>query len=94
MLLNQVVVESKYGRLLSLPHWKSKRNQILLRDGNKCRSCGSNNSLQVHHRQYHVSKKTGEFLFPWKYQNKYLITLCEKCHSAGHANYKVPTFNI
>jgi hypothetical protein len=85
---------TEYNALLKSPLWFEKRKTILARDGNKCRCCGATTTLQVHHRQYHVRKRTGQFLLPWKYQSKYLITLCDKCHSAGHANFKVPTFNI
>ncbi len=85
---------TEYNTLLKSPRWFEKRKTILARDGNKCRCCGATTTLQAHHRQYHVSKRTGQFLLPWKYQSKYLITLCDKCHSAGHANFKVPTFTI
>lgn len=84
----------EYDNLLKSPRWFEKRKTILARDNNKCRCCGSTSGLQVHHKQYHISKHTGEFLLPWKYQGKYLITLCDKCHSAGHSKFKVPTFKI
>lgn len=85
---------TEYYNLLKSPQWLEKRKTILERDNNKCRCCGGTKALQVHHRQYHVSKRTGEMQLPWKYENKYLITLCEKCHSAGHTKFKVPTFTI
>lgn len=85
---------SEYYSLLKNPRWFEKRKIILRRDGNKCRCCKKSTALQVHHRQYHSSKRTGQLLPPWKYENKYLITLCEECHSAGHSKYKIPTFNI
>lgn len=94
MLHNHVHTELEYGQLLLLPQWKAKRKQILLRDGNKCRSCGSTSFLQVHHRQYHISKSVGVFRLPWKYDNKYLITLCNKCHNAGHTKFRIPIFSI
>ncbi len=83
-----------YNTLLKSPQWFEKRKIILARDNNKCRCCSGTNSLNVHHRQYHVSKRTGNFQLPWKYHQKYLITLCEKCHKAGHAKFKIPTFTI
>jgi len=86
--------KQEYSDLLSLPQWKNKRSAILQRDGNKCCSCGSTLSLNVHHRQYHINQNTQKYILPWGYANKYLITLCENCHKAGHANYKVPVFNI
>lgn len=85
---------TEYNSLLKSPQWLEKRKIILARDKNRCRCCGAITGLQVHHRQYHVSKRTGQKQLPWKYENKYLITLCEKCHSAGHEKFKVPSFTI
>ncbi len=82
-----------YNELLSSPHWEAKRELILLRDGNRCRHCGNNERLQVHHRQYHINKY-GERVRPWHYANRYLITLCDECHRIGHEHYKVPVIKI
>ena len=83
-----------YCNLLKSPKWFEKRKIILARDNNKCRCCGATSGLHVHHRQYHVIKGTGYFQLPWNYQNQYLITLCDKCHTAGHKALKVPSFSI
>jgi len=85
---------AEYNTLLKSPRWFEKRKIILARDNNKCRCCGATTGLQVHHRQYHFNKRTGQKQLPWKYQNKHLITLCEKCHSIGHEKFKVPSFTI
>jgi 5-methylcytosine-specific restriction endonuclease McrA len=85
---------TEYNDLLSSAQWLEKRKIILSRDNNKCQCCGKVNGLQVHHRQYHIDKTSKEFRLPWDYQNKYLITLCDNCHSAGHSKFKVPTFII
>lgn len=85
---------AEYNTLLKSPKWFEKRKIILARDNNKCRYCGATSDLHVHHRQYHAIKRTGKLQLPWKYENKYLITLCYKCHSAGHAKFKVPSFTI
>jgi 5-methylcytosine-specific restriction endonuclease McrA len=85
---------TEYNTLLKSPRWLEKRKIILARDNNKCRCCSATTGLQVHHRQYHVSKQTGQKKLPWEYQNKYLITLCEKCHTAGHEKFKIPSFTI
>lgn len=87
-------MNTEYNSLLNRPQWFEKRKIILERDNNKCRCCGTTSALQVHHRQYHINKRTGSFQLPWKYDNRYLITLCNKCHSRGHENYKVPSFTI
>lgn len=85
---------TEYNDLLKAAQWLAKRKVILSRDNNTCRWCGKTHGLQVHHKQYHIIKGSDEFIPPWEYQNKYLITLCDTCHSVGHSKYKVPTFTI
>ncbi len=83
-----------YNNLLMSPFWLIKRKNILKRDNNRCKNCGKSTGLHVHHRQYHINKRTGQFKFPWDYKDKYLITLCENCHYSGHEYIKVPIFKI
>jgi 5-methylcytosine-specific restriction endonuclease McrA len=83
-----------YGALLLNPKWKAKRKEILARDNNKCVFCGSGDDLQVHHRQYHFSTKTGAYKPPWEYDNNLLITVCKICHQKGHGQYEVPIKKI
>jgi len=83
-----------YGELLRTAQWLEKRKQILKRDGYRCRNCGSSYGLEVHHRQYHLTRRTGDFRKPWHYNASNLITLCARCHQVGHAKYKVPFFNV
>jgi hypothetical protein len=83
-----------YGALLFHPKWKSKRNEILMRDMHQCILCKSNKTLQVHHRQYHFIASRQQYRLPWEYPDHLLITLCESCHNRGHNKYKVPTINI
>jgi len=92
MLHNPKNIEIAYHRLLSLPQWEVKRKEIILRDREMCRSCGDRNCLQVHHRQYHIITSTSKFKDPWDYNQLQLITLCKKCHEAGHKIYKIPVF--
>lgn len=80
-----------YGELLFDIRWKTRRKQIIARDGERCVNCGSNKNLQVHHRQYHFIRLLNTFKKPWEYNDNLLITLCEKCHSKGHNKYKIPT---
>lgn len=82
-----------YQELLNTRKWEAKRHSILLRDGNRCRNCGQEKRLQVHHRQYHINKY-GDKVKPWSYSDKYLITLCQECHRNGHEHYKIPVFKI
>jgi len=83
-----------YHNLLLHNQWIEKRAEIITRDGYKCRVCKSQNSLQVHHRQYHINNKTGIKVKPWQYDNKYLITLCKYCHELGHKHFTIQTFHI
>lgn len=85
---------SDYSELLKREEWRVKRRKILERDGYTCLICGSSNDLAVHHRQYHFDVSKNQFVLPWNYKNRNLITLCKYCHEAGHKKFKVPTFNI
>lgn len=83
-----------YSDLLRSVQWSEKRKEILKRDEYRCRNCGSSYGLEVHHRQYHIIKRAGDFRKPWAYDSNNLITLCARCHQVGHAKYKVPVFNV
>lgn len=68
-----------YSDQLKHPKWHRKRLEILERDNYKCRECGrSDLKLHIHHGYY----KKG--VMAWDYDNKYLHTLCEKCHKDYH----------
>lgn len=86
--------EFTYGELLQTMQWKNKRKLILKRDNHACKNCGSMNNLQVHHRQYHYVTTTNNKKLPWEYLDKYLVTLCRKCHESGHKQHLVPFFNL
>lgn len=86
--------QSQYAEALLSGQWKEKRREILERDLHKCRNCGSSQSLHVHHRQYHKIKLSGEWQKPWAYESRFLITLCEDCHSAGHNQFTIPVKTI
>lgn len=85
---------SEYQFLLKDPRWINRRNEILKRDNDACRNCYSKQSLHVHHRQYHFIKFLGMFQKPWIYDDRYLITLCNTCHSNGHNQFKIPIKRI
>jgi len=84
--------ELSYVELLLTERWRNKRESIVERDRHQCRNCGNTKNLEVHHRQYHIDIKTGYKREPWDYNNKYLVTLCNQCHDAGHKQYKIPSF--
>lgn len=79
-----------YSELLKDTRWLKFRTRILLRDGNRCRNCRSEFHLQAHHRQYFFVRSKQEFVAPWDYPMRSLVTLCKKCHDIGHKNYKIP----
>ena len=81
-----------YADLLRHELWLVRREHILSRDGRRCVLCSSTENLLVHHRQYHVDRVTGEQLKPWEYGDRFLVTLCSRCHELGHRKFKVPTF--
>lgn len=67
-----------YAALLCRPEWQRKRLEIMDRDGYRCVQCKSlgepGNYLQVDHKHY-VSGA-----FPWEAPNRYLQTVCRRCH--------------
>lgn len=58
--------------------WQRKRLEIMQRDGFKCKVCGSENALNVHHLYYQAGAKI------WEYDDETLVTLCEICHNVIH----------
>lgn len=83
-----------YSGLLKDPRWKAKREVVLKRDRKKCRVCGVETGLQVHHKQYHYSRMLDKMLDPWEYPVRFLITLCKSCHERGHTCYRVPVKKV
>ena len=64
-----------YRRYLKSRAWRDTRERILVRDGYRCRSCGTGNYLQVHHLTY---ERIG-----YERPND-LLTLCHDCHQRCH----------
>lgn len=93
-MITNTETAQEYQELLKSPEWMKRRNEIMKRDLNRCRVCGSAENLQVHHRQYHKMTRTEEFRKPWNYIERHLITLCHICHKRGHQIYRIPTFNV
>ncbi|MFC2033812.1 HNH endonuclease [Chloroflexota bacterium] len=68
------------------------RRRILKRDGHRCRSCGQESKLHVHHILTKEDKRNFEqrdgTVFPDELFNNdiNLITLCESCHSFTFSN--------
>lgn len=91
--MDKTIIHGSYGALLFNPKWKEKRKKILERDGFHCIVCGSMENLEVHHKQYHVTPDGLKYA-PWNYDDKFLVTICKKCHQSGHTKFKIPVFEI
>ena len=65
-----VTVRDKYG----LKEWKQLREVILIRDEHRCRLCGAEEYLHIHHQDGDPTNDGPENL----------VTLCERCHSRVH----------
>lgn len=72
----------KYAELLKDGRWQIRKNEIMSRDGFKCKKCGASAhegvTLNVHHIRYYRGRK------PWEYTDNDLVTLCEDCHRKQH----------
>lgn len=88
---NEDLSNLTYDELLSLPQWKDKRHSILERDGYRCRYCGSNGLLNVHHK-YYLKYPNNKMVEPWEYDDDALITLCEECHKKSHQKKKIKVY--
>ncbi|MCA9949351.1 MAG: DEAD/DEAH box helicase [Anaerolineales bacterium] len=65
------------------PNWQTQRQRVLERDGQRCRTCGAEGLLHVHHirpfREYNYIRGQNEnYLAANKIEN--LVTLCPGCH--------------
>jgi len=77
-------IPAKSSRLRLTPKlYENLRQQVLRRDGWRCRSCGAMSNLEVHHRK--LRSQSGDD------SEQNLITLCTACHSIVHRGTK-PNF--
>lgn len=68
-------MKKEYLAALASPQWQKKRLEIMQRDNFTCQFCGcKDRTLHIHHKVYEKGKK------PWEYEDKDLITLCDRCH--------------
>jgi len=75
----------KYSEKLKDPRWQKRRLEIFNRDNWTCQKCGSTTkTLNVHHKGYIYG------LDPWEYDDEYLVTVCEDCHSMLSAEEEFP----
>jgi len=72
-----VILSSYYDYYLTYPpDWRERKEQVIHRDGQRCRSCGSGYQLHLHHLKP-LSKGGSN-------QISNLVLLCEACHSKEH----------
>ena len=68
---HQTAGQAEYERtVLRTPEWAACREAVLERDGHKCRFCGCQDELQVHHIDY------ADVFNPNR-----CVTLCRTCHA-------------
>ena len=73
----------KYAEKLKDPRWQKKRLKILERDEFTCTQCGDKKrTLHVHHLFYLKDQN------PWEYDDKSLLTICDRCHDDEHNEKK------
>jgi 5-methylcytosine-specific restriction endonuclease McrA len=56
--------------------YENLRQEVLLRDGWRCQSCGTMANLEVHHKEFR--SRSGDD------SDENLITLCHDCHILFH----------
>lgn len=68
----------KYRKLLNDPRWKKTAQRIRRRDKHRCVKCGRRSAqIDVHHTRYLGA-------YPWETPDKYLVSICDRCHRAQH----------
>lgn len=81
-LTNRKGRKSSYLRKLCSPEWQSVARRVRMRDGHRCKLCGSKVNLEVHHLTYYVN---GRSIVGHEAEHlDKLITLCGNCHAAQH----------
>jgi hypothetical protein len=75
-----------YSERLKSPHWQRKRLEIMQRDNFTCQHCGDTETFfNVHHLIYLPNRE------PWDYEDSFLITLCEVCHTEEEKHRELDT---
>lgn len=74
---------SNYRLTLRSPYWEGVARQVRMRDGHRCRLCGSRVELEVHHLSYR--DEHGQSIVGHEAEHLgLLITLCSRCHEKQH----------
>ena len=76
-----------YKKEINTIEWQKKSCQIKMRDNFTCQECGCQDEIMhVHHTQY-ISG-----LHYWEYPDRFLTTLCKKCHERKHMKFLTNKF--
>ena len=76
--LSQRIRAMPYKDFLHTYYWRAIREQVICRDGKRCRTCGAWKHLDVHHISYDHHGEEHLFLGD-------LQTQCRDCHEGEHA---------
>lgn len=77
----QELQDMPYRKYLFTQEWRSKRQRVLARAGNRCQVCNSaQQPLNIHHRTYERRgrEKLGD-----------LLVLCRRCHETFHQKLRL-----
>lgn len=74
--------KSSYVRKLQTDEWREVCRLVRIRDGHRCRRCGKNYTLEVHHLRYYVCGRS--IVGNERQHLDCLVTLCAACHQAAH----------
>lgn len=73
-----------YANFLRTLYWSVVRDYVIARDLGKCKSCGSDRNLEVHHTSYAYQGEEFRSM-------DCLVLLCSGCHATGHLMQKAST---
>ena len=75
-------------RITYIGGWKVARKRATLRDNHSCRCCGEKQKVGEFFDVHHITPYES-FENKWEANSlENLITVCRKCHSKFHPNYK------
>jgi len=72
------LLEKRASKATTARQWREARVVVLKRDGHRCRACGQQHGLEVHHV---VMRSLGG-----KHEPSNLISLCADCHKSVHGH--------
>lgn len=86
-IIKIIMTSEEYKKALLDPRWIKLRAEIVKRDKYTCRKCKKTNCLLHVHHKYYLKDK-----MPWEVPTRWLISLCEECHTKEHENKLIKSF--